>query len=318
MTRRRTSLAPSLVVTALSLVASSSCASHAERSARAGFGPASVLPDLSGMVALDEGEFLAVHDAKVAGELDRPRVSLLRVPKDLGGVQWSALDVDWGGRPGNDLESAARIPGTDTVLLVESGDNGSPGPRIFRARLDGNRLEITNSVPWPHEIYNVESSAVARFGERFVFLYAERAEKQPSTEIRWAEFVPESLTFGTFASVILHSPDPARTNRPMVALDVAPDGSLYIAAAFDSEAAGLPDPDNGPFASSVWRVGTVGMDGDAPTVKLLSDPQHLGTLDGMKVESVSVVTAADGALQVYVGLDDENYGATLRRLPRED
>lgn len=316
MTRHRSRSAFPFAASALVAAATTSCASNTGRTA--GFAPASVLPDLSGMVALEDGRFLAVHDAKAEDEPHRPRVSLLRVPTDLDGVLWMELDVDWGGRPSNDLESAASIPGTDDVLLVESGDNGSPGPRIFRARLDGTRLAIAAVAPWPHEIYNVESSAVARFGDRFVFLYAERAEKQPSTEIRWAEFTPDTLAFGAFRSVTLAGPDPARTNRPMVALDVAPDGSLYIAAAFDSEAAGLPDPDDGPFASSVWMVGAVAMDGDAPTVTLLAEPRRLGTLDGVKVESVSVVTTTSGERQVYVGLDDENYGATLRRLPPTD
>lgn len=37
--------------------------------------------------------------------------------------------------------------------------------------------------------------------------------------------------------------------------------------AFDAEAAGLPDPDNGPFASAVYRIGVVTQLGysDSPT-----------------------------------------------------
>lgn len=280
--------------------------------------PASSLPDLSGMVWLKGDWFLAVHDSKNPGELDRPRVSLLKLPQDLEGLLWQPLTVQhWPGGASNDLESAARIPGTQDVLLLESGDNGDNRfRRIFLARIDAPRLKIMASTPWPVSIYNVEASAVTRVGNGFVFLYAERAELKPETRIRWATFDPDTLTFGDFHSVTLSNPDPVRTNRPVVAMDIGHQGEIYIASAFDPEAEKLPNPDNGPFASSVWLVGKIQHDSEGvPTVTLLKTPRHQATLEGLKVESVSLREIPGKATDLFIGLDDENYGATMRLLP---
>jgi len=281
------------------------------------FMPASSLPDLSGMAWLGKDTFLAVHDAKNPDELDRPRVSLLKLPSDLDGLLWLPLTIDdWPDDASNDLESVARIPGTNQVLLVESGDNDDPVfQRIFRARVRGTRLSIEAVAPWPVDVYNVEASAVARNGNTFVFLYAERAESSPATKIRWAVFDPVTLTFGKFHAVTFRNPDPQRTNRPVVAMDVDRNGEIYTAAAFDAEAAGLPDPDNGPFASSVWLVGKVNYGRRGPKVVLFDAPKRMATLDGLKVESVSVRKQHGERPELFVGLDDENYGATVRRLP---
>jgi hypothetical protein len=242
----------------------------------------------------------------------------LQLPKDLDGLLWKTLKVrHWPHGVSNDLESAASIPGSKDVLLVESGDSGKRRfQRIFLARVQGNHLDIKAFVRWPHRVYNVEATAVARKGNDYVFLYAERAQLEPETQLRWASFDPVNLTFGAFHSVTLVNPDPKRTNRPVVALDVDSRGKIYIATAFDPEAAKLPDPDNGPFASSVWLVGKViRAQGGTPRVKLFNTPKRLATLDSLKVESISVRKLPGQDAEVFVGLDDENYGATLRKLP---
>jgi len=284
-----------------------------------GFTPVSSLPDLSGMAWMQDDTFLVVHDSKNPGELDHPRVSLMELPQDPQGLLWKVLplkDEAWPGGKSSDLESVARIPGTQHVLMVESGDSGNPTSyRIFRARLNQGQLRIEAAVPWPVEVYNVESTAVAQNGDTFVFLYAERAQLKPSTLIRWATFNPVDLTFGSFQSVTLKNPDPKATNRPVVGMDIGPNGEIYTVAAYDAEAAGLPDPDNGPFASSVWMVGKVIFPAGVPKVTLLSKPKHMGSLDGMKVESVCVRQLPGQPTELFVGLDDENYGATLRKLP---
>jgi hypothetical protein len=38
-------------------------------------------------------------------------------------------------------------------------------------------------------------------------------------------------------------------------------------------------------------------------------------MDGFKIESVSIREDAEHGFQIFVGVDDENYGATLRLLP---
>ncbi|MHC4992666.1 MAG: SdiA-regulated/phytase-like domain-containing protein [Planctomycetota bacterium] len=280
-----------------------------------GFVVASILSDLSGLAWVGGDRFLAVHDAKNPDELDRPRVGIIELPVDLDGVLWKPLDVRWPGEPSSDLESAARIPGTDHVLLVESGDDGDPFfHRIFRAGLYGDHLAIEAVTDWPEDVFNVEGTAVARLGDTYVFLYAERAQNEPSTDVRWAAFDPQTLTFGPFSSARFRNPSDAY-NRPLVAFDVDDAGHLYIASAFDAEAANLPDPDNGPFGSAVWRIGVIQLnDGGEPVVMLDRQPHLVATLDGFKVESVAIHPQRTRATSLFVGTDDENYGATIRPL----
>jgi hypothetical protein len=277
---------------------------------------ASNLPDLSGLAWFGGDCFLAVHDAKVKGESGNPRLSLLYLPADSQGILWKPQMPEFHGSRSNDLESAARIPGTKDILLVESGDNGNPRfQRIFKARVEEDYIRISDVTRWPVPVYNVEASAVGAVGGRFVFMFAERAQNLDSTDLCWAEFDPEALSFGAFQAVTFLNPDPKAFNRPVVAMDLDSSGRIYIASAFDAEAAGLPDPDNGPFASAVYCIGELAEVRDKPQVNLFDGPRLQGTLDGLKVESVAVRESDEHGLQIFVGTDDENYGATLRLLP---
>jgi hypothetical protein len=281
------------------------------------FHQSSNLPDLSGLAWLGGNRFLAVHDAKVDGEYANPRVSLIELPVNSKGVRWQQRTLHFHELRSNDLESAARIPGTLDVLLVESGDGlgDAAFQRIFKARVAGDSVHIVATAQWPVPINNVEASAVAALGARFVFLFAERAQNLASTDLRWALFEPDTLRFGSFSSVTFANPNPAAFNRPLVAMDVDSAGQIYVAAAFDPEAAGLPDPDNGPFASAVYRIGVVTETTGVPAVRLFESPLLEGTMDGFKIESVSIREDAEHGFQIFVGVDDENYGATLRLLP---
>jgi hypothetical protein len=301
----------------LSFLASWSASAQSPDSKPPRFHEASNLPDLSGLAWLEGNRFLAVHDAKVEGELSNPRVSLIELPVNSKGLRWQERTLHFNELRSNDLESAARIPGTLDVLLVESGDSldDPTFQRIFKARVIGNSVQIVATAQWPVRIHNVEASAVVALGPQLVFLFAERAQNLPSTELRWALFDPETLRFGSFNSVSFPNPNPAAFNRPLVGMDVDSAGQVYIVAAFDAEAAGLPEPDNGPFASAVYRIGVVSENGGVPIVRLFDSPELEGMMDGFKVESVAIREDAEHGLQIFIGLDDENYGATLRLLP---
>jgi hypothetical protein len=282
---------------------------------RAPGGTASSLPDLSGMVWLSGDTFLAVHDAKNdAEERGRPRVSLVRTATTPTGVTWRPLHVRWPSPlgPSNDLESAARIPGTRKVLLLESGDDGSAFQRIFLGTPTERRLRIEETVRWPVPVWNVEGSAVARLGKRLVFIYAERNQGSASTDVRWARMRLDPLRFGPFREARLDVPTTLGTNRPVVAIDVGPDGSVVVAAAFD------PDNDNGPFASGVFRAGWLQSGpGGRPVFLPEAEPELLVPTNGVKIEAVALRPRPDGATALFYGTDDENYGAVLRqaRLP---
>jgi hypothetical protein len=279
---------------------------------------ASLLPDVSGLAWIGGDRFLAVHDAKVPEEADFPRVSLLRLPTGLDGIQWTSHSLAFPGEQSSDLESVARIPGETggrvRVLLAESTEEQAEKPfarRIFLAEVDGEKVSIVDHVLWPVPTVNVEAIAVAELGGSLVFLFAERAHGEPSSEIRWAELTLEPLAFGVFRSAeTFASPGPTGpTARPVSALEIDAAGAVYAASAQD------PDDDSGPFRSAVYRIGRVVAADGGPTVELDVQPTLLGTLDGLKVESLAVREEPGAPLELWVGVDDENYGGTMRPLP---
>ena len=265
--------------------------------------PATPLPDLSGLVWVRDGLFVAVHDSKLPDERDRPRLGVVRLPAAAGG---RTLDVRWPpAGASSDLESAARVPGTELLLLAESGDDGGPHRRIFPATLEGDSVRVGEPVPWPAAIVNVEGIAVARVGEGFLFLYAERSHDEPSTLIRWAPLRTGPLSFGAFREARFTLPAGTGMNRPVSALEVDAEGWIYAASTFD------PDVDDGPFRSTVWRIGRVGEGG----VRIGAVPTPIARVDGIKIESLAIRELPGGGRQLVMGSDDENLGAVLRPLP---
>lgn len=276
---------------------------------------ASLLPDVSGLAWIDGDRFLAVHDAKVPEEADLPRLSVLELPEGLDGVRWTVQPVSWPGETASDLESIARIPGVSGRFLVaESTEEVAAKPwsnRIFLIEVTGAGTRVVDAVAWPVPTVNVEGIAVAAAGDRRVFLFAERGHGEPAVEIRWAELSLEPLGFGAFQSAGRFRPrDPTgAAARPVSALEVDARGFLYAASAED------PDDDAGPFRSAVYRVGRVSMDPREPRVELFREPQHVGGLDGLKIEAVAAREREDGSVELWIGVDDEFYGGTIRPLP---
>ena len=278
--------------------------------------PRSVLPDISGLAWIEGGRFLAVHDAKLPEEAGFPRVSLLDLPTGLDGLGWLPLAIEFDGSATSDLESAARVPvdGRVLVLIAESTEEVAEKPfsnRIFLLEVSGDEVQVVDHAEWPIATTNIEGIAVAEAGGMLLFLYAERAHGKPSSEIRWAEMALDPLRFGPFRSAgRFASPDPSGPlARPVSALEIDAQGSLYAASAED------PDDDGGPFRSSVYRIGRVTSEAGAPAVALDDAPTLVGILDGLKVEAIAARGREDGSVELWVGVDDEFYGGTLRRLP---
>ena len=273
------------------------------------------LADVSGLAWVQDTTFLVVHDAKADG---LPRASLVSLPASAAGPGVQALTVAWPQPhpPASDLESIARIPGTASFLLAESGSArraGTPLQRLFLADYNDGRLAITQVVNWPVPVENVEGTAVARIGERLVFLFAERAEGQPQTLLRWAEMTLQPLAFGPFREVAFAAPAPTgRYARPVSAIDIDDAGRIYVAAAIDT------GNDHGPFRSVIWRIGRIEADAAGqPAVVLDAQPVRLATLDGVKVEGIAVRPQPGGAPELFFGTDDERHGGIVRRVPAE-
>lgn len=268
------------------------------------------LLDLSGLAWLGGDTFLAVHDAKFPDEKERIRTSLLRLPDSLDGIQWLPLRTHFPERPSSDLESAARIPGTQDVLLLESGDDDSGLDRIYLARVERRDVRILEAIRWSSftPVFNVEGAAVAETDHGYLFIWAERADGETRTLVQWTDLdlMPFAIgASGVIGSALFTLPDDlaAAYNRPLVGIDVDGSGRVYAVAAFD------PDADGGPFRSAVMAIGRVA-DGE---VVLDPVPTVLGVLDGLKVESVAI-RERGGGRELFVGTDDENYGGTLRPL----
>jgi hypothetical protein len=286
---------------------------------RGGFRPVQRLLDLSGLAWVGGDTFLAVHDAKNPDELHRVRVSLLMLPQSLEGLLWKPLRLRFPGGASSDLESAARIPRTDHVLLGESGDDASLFRRIFLAEVVGNRVSVTDAIEWSWftDVFNVEATAVAETETGYLFIWAERASGEQSTEIRWAELTLDPFAIGPdLSSATFELPDDLVDadgnplySRPVVGMEVDRAGRIYIVAAFDPEGT-VENPDDGPFRGAVFEIGRVA----GGTVELHREPTLLHTVDGFKLESLAS-RDVDGGIELVVGTDDENYGGTLRPLP---
>ena len=281
-----------------------------------GYVPVQKLLDLSGLAWLGGDRFLVVHDAKNPDEPDRVRVSFLKLPQSLDGVLWKPLDVQFPEGASSDLESAAAVPGTGQVLLVESGDDASDYQRIFLADVNDAGLSVTGTVKWGafDSAYNVEASAVVGQDGGYRFLWAERNSGKQSTTIQWVAMTLSPFAIGPKLGEVTFTLPPAFVDangkplysRPVVGLDVAGDGQVYAVAAYDPEGV-VANPDNGPFRSVVLKIGTMGADG----LVLDEAPAVIAEVDGFKTESV---VAAGEPPQLFIGTDDENYGGVLRPL----
>ena len=292
------------------------CVASSSSDTNAGLRPAQSpgpIPDFSGLAWVEGDTFLALHDAKYPEEKDRVRASLMLLPRSLDGITLKPLAIDWPTPqgPSSDLESIARIPGTNSFLLTESGeerDDRQQFRRVFLTELRNGQLVFLSFTELPATVKNIEGSTVWKTGNRLIFAFAERADGLSRTEFYWADLELQPLRVGAFRKTYFSPVGFTGANRrPVSAIEVDSLGRIYIASAYDTE------DDNGPFTSVIWRAGRFQNDrkGGARPV-FLSRPQRLATLDGVKVESLAVREMKKGVVELFAGTDDENYGGAVR------
>lgn len=267
------------------------------------------LPDLSGLAWIGGARFLAVHDAKAPGAT---RASLVLAPEAFNGDLGHPLKVQNEGPEPFDLECCIRIPekpegpaGPPAFLLLESGSN-QERRRIFWTTFigDSDTLHLSTLAYLP-EHREVEGAALAWAGDRLMLFFADRGEGKKSVEIEWAE-VKGGQTLTPLGSVKFKAPVPVEEHLRLISsLELDSDGELYSASAVDSG-------DAGPFRSKVWRIGRLKVKHGEPDVKLLSQPELLATLDGLKAESLAIRETGDHKKELFVGTDDEFYGGVMR------
>jgi hypothetical protein len=266
-------------------------------------------PDLSGLAWVKGDLFIGVHDTKNKGEksdLSQPRVSLLQLPTGKNPLTWQVLAVDWPKPWGlsNDLESITSIAETNLFLLAESGEK-KPFQRLFLLSYNQQKVKIIEQINWPTAVENVEAIAISKQGDGYLFIYAERADSQASTDIRWTNITFNPLKFGEFQSITFRSPFGSGENiRPISDLAVDNQGNIYISSAYDPDSAGA-------FRSAVYCIGNIT---DENTLFIASNPQKIGEIDGAKVEAVTTRKSPQGKIEVFFGTDDENYGGFMRSL----
>ena len=269
------------------------------------------LPDLSGIEWISGNNFLAVHDAKFPSEKDRPRVSILNMKNNGNEITWKHPEIRWPEKTdlSSDLESIARIPGTKSFLLCESGNGSGRHTRIFHAFLeDENNITIKEVMNWPVKIYNVEDSAVIKIKDQNYFVFAESAHGKTFTELKWAKLDLNPLRFGAFSSVNYSAGIKGSGYRPVVALTATPDGDLYGVAAYD------PNNETGPFRSYVSNIGQLRLT-DKGVLVFIAANQFAKILEqeGNKIEGLTLAETKNKK-QLFAGTDDEGLGATFKKV----
>jgi hypothetical protein len=272
------------------------------------------LPDLSGLAWLTEDQFLAVHDSKNL-DSNQPRVSLITLPQSAKGLSWQPLTIDWESVGGiaMDLESITPIPDTNLFILAESSNYQKHQGRLFLMKFENSDLKPIAITNWPQNIINIEAIATTKLNNQFYFFYAERGAAQPSTNICWTTLSVEPFSIGDCHATRFSTADPTPHIRQISDLAIDASGTIYIASAFD------PNQDNGPFKSSVWKIGKVELDQtNLPQINLVPENHAIAEIDGFKVESLALRPTPNQQPEIFIGTDDENYGGTIRLLPPVD
>ena len=272
------------------------------------------LPDLSGLAWIKEDSFLAVHDSKSL-DPNQPRISLINLPQSSKGIEWQTLKIDWEtvGGISMDLESITNIPETNLFILAESSHYKKHRGRLFLMKFENSTLKPIAVTNWPKDIIDIEAIATTKINNQTYFFYAERGADQPSTNICWTTLSLEPFTIGKCHPTQFITADPTPHIRQISDIKIDTSGNIYIASAFD------PNQDNGPFKSSVWKIGQVGLDQtNLPQITLAQNNNAIAEIDGFKVESLALRPSQNKEPEIFIGTDDENYGGVIRLLPSVD
>jgi hypothetical protein len=272
------------------------------------------LPDLSGLAWIKEDSFLAVHDSKSL-DPNQPRISLINLPQSSKGIEWQTLKIDWEtvGGISMDLESITNIPETNLFILGESSHYKKHRGRLFLMKFENSTLKPIAVTNWPQNIINIEAIATTKINNQTYFFYAERGADQPSTNICWTTLSLEPFTIGKCHPTQFSTADPTPHIRQISDIEIDASGNIYIASALD------PNQDNGPFKSSVWKIGQVGLDQtNLPQITLAQNNNAIAEIDGFKVESLALRPSQNQEPEIFIGTDDENYGGVIRLLPSVD
>jgi hypothetical protein len=256
------------------------------------------LPDLSGF-ARQGRQFLAVTDAKA--ESPNPRLGTI----DSQSGAFQPLSSQWGeGAPARDLEAITAVQGqAGRFLAVEGSSWQEQSARLFQLHVDdqGSRTEQAYTLPkFSQEIEGLVEMPLDE-NRRLIVLGGRGGEQGQAGRLYWGvldqqtnslNFPPQGLE-GTEVKAPRLSTD---RQRDISELHLRPDGSLWASATADLG-------DEGPFESSIYRLGTLKPDLDNP-LEASGGPSI--RLQGTKIEGL--VAHGRGWL---TGADNESLGGQV-------
>ena len=262
------------------------------------------LYNVSGMALVSRGtdpagphELLLVHDNKGPHQ---PRVASVRLGANSGPgyrrLAWPG-DVE----PPVDLEAICPVPQSAGSFLALT----SAG-RLLHLRYEPGAAAVEvlheSILPGLEEHPNLEGFAVQSFGGRTVAIWAERGDGAKPATLYWGTYDPVADAVALHGKTDLAVPFPSGKNTRHVT-DLRLDGGGVVWGT-----SSIDPGDAGPFASALYTLGSVNIEGGRVTFRSNADPTRLW-VTRRKVEALELVPGSGGG--VYFGADDEAAGGWL-------
>ena len=265
-------------------------------SSRASGWQAVPLAGVSGLAQAGDTQWLAISDAKRAGE---PRAVLLQRSASDG---FQTQMLQWAGSEPVDAEALSRIPGTADrfVAVTSKGD-------WFVVQLTDETLRVMQqgTLPGRSAINELEGFSLAQLGDKLVAVWGNRGSDKAPGRLFWGECnsAHGRLSFGPLQSAEIQLPWPKKDVRHISDLRLNSNGHLFVSSASDPG-------DQGPFASAVWDAGRLEFSGNSLVWRPLAAPIQLFRVgpNGHKIEAIS----SDEHGHLVVASDDEAQGSAIR------
>ncbi len=256
------------------------------------------LPDLSGLARLGRN-FVAVTDAKPGS--DKPRMG--QIDAETGAFK--ALSSDWGEhRPARDLEAITPLSGQPgEALAVEGSTFGELKNRLFHLRVGEEGSSVKQAFTLPEFSQEIEGLVEMPLDKQrhLVVLGGRGGDKGESGRLYWGILDREEGTLDFpdkgREGVAVQAPNLGPGQRDISELQLRPDGSLWASACVD-------EGDEGPFKSSIYKLGTLKPDAESP-FESASNPKST-TIPGTKIEGFAQL--GKGWL---TGADNESLGGQV-------
>ncbi len=290
--------------------------------------------DISGMTKIDANTYLIANDQK-AHKVSRTHLGVLRFREQTAAgeapLQYQPVELrNWpaGLSVPSDIEALTALPGDgESILAAESGYYKGDFGRIFHLRLTRNDAQwqaeyLGHFTPFAAEsegfttpsAQQIEGVAAFAFGaSRIGLILARRGSPKAPAELVWGELKRDGNAL-QFAEL-------GRADIPLGYRRFGTRGAGDVFLHWDVEGktaeiwcvATRDEGDDGPFASVIYRVGSLRRAQSSFSLRL-DRAELLWRLDGLKVEALAAPPEAVTGSVLSIGTDDERYPAVWRAL----